>query len=401
MKILHILAQLPSKTGSGVYFTNVIKGFHNQQNACIYGCYPGFPTPDLPVSQQYPVTFPNSRCDFPLPGMSDVMPYQSTRYGDMTPQMITNWQTAFTLKIKEALTDFHPDVIFCHHLWFLTSMVCQLTSVPVYAFCHGTDIRQAKQHPDLLKYTQYLSRVQHVFALSNIERNNISKTYDIPKSKITVIGGGYDPSIFYPPEKKTAQSTINVVYAGKISGAKGVFDLAKVFTTITKDFPNAHLHLIGNASQPAQERLAPYLSNSNIKLYNVADQMQLANLYCRSDIFVLPSYFEGLGLVAIEALACNLRVVTTTIPALQEQLGPVVNDSGIISYVDLPRLVNQDVPVEADLPAFHHRLKAALEQQILAIQKGVAFPSDVHNEVSKNSWPHLIARIRQVLSQEK
>lgn len=397
MKILHVLAQLPEKTGSGVYFSNVIKGFQDDQNACIYGCYPGFAAPSLPVAKQYPVTFPNPHCDFPLPGMSDVMPYRSTRYSDMTPQMIENWRKAFTLKIQEALAEFQPDVIFCHHLWFLTSLVCQLSSVPVYAFCHGTDIRQARQHPELLEHVQHLPKLRHIFALSSTERENIINTYHIPANKITVIGGGYDPAIFYPAKRKHVQNTINVVYAGKISAAKGVFDLAQVFDTITKDFPMVHLHLIGNASPAAQKLLAPSLRNSNIELYNVVNQAQLAELYRQSYLFVLPSYFEGLGLVAIEALACKLRVVSTTIPALQEQLGMAVNKSGVISYVDLPRLVNQDVPVKADLPAFHQRLKAALEQQIIAIQEGKAFPASVYNEVTKNSWPHLINQIRRIL----
>ena len=399
MKILHVLAQLPAKTGSGVYFTNVIKGFPDEQNAYIYGCYPDFTAPSLPATRQYPVIFPNQHCDFPLPGMSDVMPYPSTRYGDMTPQMIADWQKTFAQKIKEVLAEFKPDIIFCHHLWLLASLVCQLSPVPVYTFCHGTDIRQAKQHPDLLeKYVQHFHKLQHVFALSDFECKRINATYHIPTSKITVIGGGYDPAIFYPPKEHcSAKKAINVVFAGKISAAKGVFDLAKVFTTISKDFPNACLHLVGNASSSARDRLAPYLGNPHIKLYNVADQRQLANLYRRSDIFVLPSYYEGLGLVAIEALACDLRVVSTTIPALQEQLGPKVNDSGVINYVELPRIVNQDVPVEADLPAFHKRLQSSLEQQIQAVKEHKDFPADLHTEITKNSWPHLIKKIRQVI----
>ena len=39
MKVLHVLAQLPIKTGSGVYFTNVIEGlkeYEDIEQACIY-----------------------------------------------------------------------------------------------------------------------------------------------------------------------------------------------------------------------------------------------------------------------------------------------------------------------------------------------------------------------------
>ena len=38
MKILHVIAQLPKQTGSGVYFTNVIQFMRqNHENAAIYG----------------------------------------------------------------------------------------------------------------------------------------------------------------------------------------------------------------------------------------------------------------------------------------------------------------------------------------------------------------------------
>lgn len=37
MKILHVQAQLPAKTGSGVYFSNVIKGFkYKYEQACVF-----------------------------------------------------------------------------------------------------------------------------------------------------------------------------------------------------------------------------------------------------------------------------------------------------------------------------------------------------------------------------
>lgn len=399
MKILHIQAQLPSKSGSGVYFSNVIKGLkNNHQQACIYGQFADFSYDMLPKDLQYPVTFPNDTCDFPMPGMSDVMPYKSTIYKDMTPEMVENWQNVFRKKIHQAVDEFKPDVIFCHHLWYLTSLVCQkIKDIPIYVFCHGTDIRQAMQHPDLLnKYVIDFDRLSHVFALSHPQVSQIHDIYHIPSEKITVIGGGFDPEIFYPAPKPK-KKTIDIVYAGKMSSAKGIFALAKAFDIISSDYPQVILHLIGNASAEAQKKLQPYLKNPQIKVYNVVNQRKLADTFRKSDIFVLPSYYEGLGLVAIEALACDLRVVVTTIPPLQEQLGKLVNQSGFISYVDLPRLVNQDEPVKEDLPAFYDRLETALRTQIEGVINHPQFPEDVKESILTNSWPQLINHIEQVL----
>ncbi|WP_125713876.1 glycosyltransferase family 4 protein [Agrilactobacillus yilanensis] len=400
MRILHVQAQLPAKTGSGVYFANVIKGLKTYDQACLYGSFGDFEFDLLPKDRQYAVKFPNETCEFPLPGMSDVMPYESTVYGEMTPAMIADWQFVFRQKLRQAVNQFKPDIIFCHHLWLLTALVRQeYPNLPIYAFCHGTDLRQAHQHPDLLaRYVLDLNGLTRVFALSHDQVPAIQETYHISKARITVLGGGFDPEIFYPKEKFKKES-IDIIYAGKIAEAKGIYALAEAFGQISDQFPEAQLHLIGNPAPEAHQRLTPYFKNSQIKLYNVVDQPSLATIFRQADIFTLPSYYEGLGLVNIEALACGLRVVTTEIPALKEQLGSVVNDSGVISYVSLPGLVDQDKPVKADLPAFYQRLAQALAAQIEACRQQVPFSDTVQQAVLESSWPQLIQRIEQKIIQ--
>ncbi|MGX2943539.1 glycosyltransferase family 4 protein [Enterococcus alishanensis] len=398
MKILHVQAQLPAKTGSGVYFSNLIKGLKKYDQACVYGTFGDFSYDLIPQEKQYTVKFPNQDLAFSLPGMSDIMPYESTIYGEMTEEMIAAWQKAFRKIVKQAVAEFQPDVIFCHHLWFLTSLVrAEFPELPIFAFCHGTDIRQARQHPHLLeRYVTNLDQLDRVFALSHLQIQDIQTVYQIPKDKITVLGGGFDPEIFYPIEK-THKETIDLIYAGKISAAKGTFALAQAFEKISQQHSEVHLHLIGHAAEDAQEHLAPYIGNPQLHLYNVANQKLLADEFRKGDIFVLPSFFEGLGLVAIEALACDLRVVVTEIPALQEQLGKTVNDSGIISYVPLPQMHNQDEPVAEDLPQFYQALGAALEQQILAVKENKKIPTEIATEILKSSWPQLISRVEEYL----
>ncbi len=82
------------------------------------------------------------------------------------------------------------------------------------------------------------------------------------------------------------------------------------------------------------------------------------------DIFIMPSYYEGLGLMAIESLACGLYVVATEIEALMTLLGEEIKESGIIKYVPLPRIYDVDKPVEEDLSEFKENLKEAILCQI-------------------------------------
>ncbi|MGX6978236.1 glycosyltransferase family 4 protein [Vagococcus elongatus] len=401
MKLLHIQAQLPSRTGSGVYFSNVIKGLAAEhEQACVFGCYENYEA-DLPSDvKKYPLVFPNQSCCFHLPGMSDVMPYPTTIYGEMTDEMIQNWQKTFEQVITQAYEEFQPDIIVCHHLWFLTSLVCRMfPEKNIWAFCHGTDIRQAEQHPHLLQgYVKDLDQLTGVFALSQLQLEEIERIYKIEKQKITVAGGGFDETIFYPPVEKKAKDKIQLVYAGKISKAKGIFQLVEVFDEICSVKNNISLSIIGVANEEAQTFMTPYLlKNPQLHLYNVANQVLLAEELRKGDIFILPSYFEGLGLVAIESLACGMRTVTTEIPALKAQLGETINQSGLIEYVKLPRLFNQDEPYSEDLPEFRSNLKQGIIKQIERVEKQETAAENLQQEIMKSSWRELIKGIENRL----
>ena len=54
------------------------------------------------------------------------MPYDNTLYKNMTDEMMESWQKAFREKLIQARETFKPDVVITHHLWILSSMVCDI-----------------------------------------------------------------------------------------------------------------------------------------------------------------------------------------------------------------------------------------------------------------------------------
>ena len=50
----------------------------------------------------YEVEFEGKDLDFPIVGMSDIMPYNNTLYRDMTEEMINDWQNAFREKLNKS-----------------------------------------------------------------------------------------------------------------------------------------------------------------------------------------------------------------------------------------------------------------------------------------------------------
>ena len=89
MKILHVLTQLPAKTGSGVYFTNLIDSLDNMgyENAAVFGTEKIY---DNQVTAEIlkPVYYNTEDMPFRICGMSDQMPYDSTVYSEMSEEQI-------------------------------------------------------------------------------------------------------------------------------------------------------------------------------------------------------------------------------------------------------------------------------------------------------------------------
>ena len=119
MKILSVTAQKPDSTGSGIYLTELVRGF--KKKGIIQSVIAGVTKADqvcLPEGVSfYPVYFEQGKLNFPIVGMSDEMPYPSTRYRDMTPKMEAAFKDSFLKQLDEAVRDLNPDLILCHHLY--------------------------------------------------------------------------------------------------------------------------------------------------------------------------------------------------------------------------------------------------------------------------------------------
>ena len=400
MKILHTLAQLPAETGSGVYYSNLVEGFkkYNHEQKAIFGYQDEYMWNILDRKDQYPVVFKSEELPFPIVGMSNVMPYENTLYSSMTEEMLEVYREVFRRKLEEIKKNFIPDIIFAHHLWILTSLVKEVFPyTKIIGVCHNTDLRQAKMNPHLKdKYVDRIHELDYVFSASEDQKDEIVKEYDIDRNKIIAVGGGYDHNIFYPPEKKKYADKIRLVFCGKIDPSKGIYELIEVYKSL--EMEDITLDIIGNPNEENKKKIEEYIKDdSNIRLYNVENQIALGDELRKKDIYLMPSYYEGLGLMAIESLACGLYVVTTEIPALMTFLGEEIKESGIIKYVPLPQIYDVDKPIKEDLPEFKENLKKAILIQIEKVREREEFPKEMQDKIRSFSWERLVHNMNNIL----
>lgn len=334
------------------------------------------------------------------------MPYETTKYSELNRDMINKWKDKFKEKIIKTLEEFKPDVIICHHLWMLTSLVIDIVDqvagheTKIIGVCHGTDIRQCKNNPKLKsKYVKNIHKLDMIFALSELQVPEITREYNIEEEKIVVMGGGFNQNIFYRDDNiKKNKNQIDVVFAGKIAKSKGIYQLIESFPIIRKKYKNVYLHIIGSPDEYAKNKLNEMISGKdNIKKYNVKNQVALGELFRETDIFVMPSYFEGLGLVAIESLACGMRVVSTEVEGLMSLLDKDIKNSGIIEFVKLPRLKNTDEPYEEDLEEFRTNLAIGISKQIDRHLNKDEISSEIVKKINKYSWENIVKIMDEII----
>ena len=368
MNILVVSAQKPDSTGSGVYLAETVRAFcaRGHKVAVIAGIDID-DEPILPKSTLFfPVRFCTDTLPFPVCGMSDEMPYKATRYRDMTSAMVSQFCAAFREALAEVREQFEPDVVICHHLYLATAVVVEAAfTCPVAAVCHSTDLRQMHIHDlERARIVQAMRKLDCVFALHEAQKCEIAELYGIPFSRICVVGTGYNDAVFYEGDSqyRRTDGALDVAYAGKIWRKKGVASLIRCLDMLPYPPKQFCLRLAGgynSATELAYMQELATKSRYDVEFLGKLSQESLARVYRQSHVFVLPSFFEGLPLVVIEALACGCVVVVSDLAGIRDWLNSAAPAAPVV-YVAPPRMVGVDEPLQKDLPAFEQRLASAL-----------------------------------------
>jgi starch synthase len=178
-----------------------------------------------------------------------------------------------------------------------------------------------------------------------------------PNKALALAPYGVDMEFWTPgaSDSNRRPEVLRFIYAGQISLRKGIPILLEAWEKAA--LRSAELHLVGSwylnerkrDSLPRGVTYAPPCSSESLRDH-----------YRRADVFVFPSYFEGFGLVLLEAMACGLPAISSTATAgpdvLTETAGRILPVGDLDSIVDALRWFDQN---RESLPAMG---RAAREQ---------------------------------------
>ncbi|MBD3194431.1 MAG: glycosyltransferase [Candidatus Lokiarchaeota archaeon] len=397
VKILRILCQRPFFTGSGINVVNLTKMAkqHNIKQAVIFGHPVGDPDPInklLKPTQTFPVIFSNpnepkipSELPFPVAGMSDEMPYGSTKFSSFDKEMLELYLEKFAEQIQIALKRFKPNIIHSHHLWLVTALSRVLCSkLPIVATCHNTALRQMELSPHLREFvTRPIQALDAIAVIDNTQQERVKKLYEFnndqkTKNKFFHIGQGINTNIFHAPkkpQKREPKEPITIIYVGKLSYSKGVPQLIKAFREVANESEiPLRLNVIGSGQGPQKEEILSLGEQCDADVYFLGqiEQEALAEYFRKSDLFILPSFYDGFPKVLLEALSSGCRAIITDLPGIKSTLYKTCGPNEQVKFLPMPKMKSIDEPMPEELPEYVENLKSLIMEQIEVIKKNIS-----------------------------
>jgi glycosyltransferase involved in cell wall biosynthesis len=269
-----------------------------------------------------------------------------------------------------------PDVVHLHHLSnqlaFETIMLCKTRRIPVVMTPHGpfhdpylvsdrdrpfespakyAEIirtpsqtlkalrRKFKPKRAVKNYLTHspLTLVDKLIVLSQHEREVLLKL-GVGGDKIVEIPNAIDPDWLngVPPAPKP-EGQLRVLYLGQFKYRKGFDILAKAIPQVAAKLPGVRFVFAGHSPIHADE-LLKILDEGKVRhLVDLPGQVsdaEKAALFLSSDVYVLPTRYEGFGIPLIEAMAAGCPVISTNIPVIDQIIQSEQN--GLLFEYDNP-----------------------------------------------------------------
>jgi len=241
------------------------------------------------------------------------------------------------------IEDFQPHIIQAYTATpsgYVGLLAKKRYNIPLVCSCRGGDINTSPTYNQLTyRLTKnVLSQADQVTTVSAALKS-VAETIAKPRKDIKVIYNGCDSEAFRPNEE--ARSRIRkkigitpeqkvIIFVGHLYQTKGVFELAHAFSELHSKHPDSRLIFIGkgSAGNVLTEMAARCKLHDKIYIIGQKKHNEISDWMNAADIFVLPSYSEGLPNVVLEAMSCRLPIVATRVGGTPELVAD--GQSGIL-----------------------------------------------------------------------
>lgn len=251
------------------------------------------------------------------------------------------YETILASKIVDIVKQNKLDVLHVHYaiphasaaLMAKNILEEQGIHVPIVTTLHGTDITLVGKDPTYEPVVSYsINHSDAVTAVSESLKRDTLSNFHI-QNDIHVIPNFIDFSRFTKQKKehfKKAIAPLNekiLVHTSNFRKVKRVEDVIKVFALVADKIPSKLL-LIGDGPERTHIELLCRESGVCDRITFLGKQEQIEEILSVCDLFLLTSETESFGLAALEAMACEVPVISSDTGGI-----PEVNINGVTGYM--------------------------------------------------------------------
>ena len=294
-----------------------------------------------------------------------------------------------------ASTHHLPHIIHLHG-WYGILAARDLKSEfgwPVVMTAHGIHRGQHRERRNELMATEVdpleerehlaIKTVDRIIAVSHLLRQKLLEEYELPDDFVNTIWNGLDPASLEDSTGEEIDRSILelcferlktrrlLLFVGRVVRAKGVLPLLRVFQEVLRRAGDVQLILAGEMLDPSYGELvtefvnADPLLSEHVLFTGKLSQSTLAILYQHAYLVVIPSSYEALPYVALEAMAYSKPVIASDAGGLVEVVKQ--DETGLL----VPLTKNEDDgSPEVDSAALSSALMRVLDDASLASRFG-------------------------------
>lgn len=154
----------------------------------------------------------------------------------------------------------------------------------------------------------------------------------------------------------SSEGTFTILFLSRVEVAKGIYELLDSFQQLQKRYPNLVLKIAGDGKELTNTK--QYVAQNaieNVHFLGWVSGAQKAKVLREADLYILPSYSEGMPISLLEAMASGLPVITTDVGGIKDFF-----DAGKMGFLIAPK----------DPESIQHQVERLLSQPALIDQIG-------------------------------
>lgn len=262
---------------------------------------------------------------------------------------IPHYSVAEQRNLPKVIKSLKPDLVhfthFNHPILYRGPFVVTIHDLIMHLFPSGAQRRSLIRKLAYRKVMDDTKRAKKIIVPSLSTKNDLVSMLNFPADKIVVTPEGSEGAFrtHSETEKKAIRQKLGlperyVLFVSRWEKYKGLLALVEAFERLSKNDPELALVITGKPAKqnPEVGEFIYQKQKNGLKIITpgfIADE-DLAPLYSAASVYVHPSWYEGFGIMILEAFSSGVPVVTSNSSSLPE----IVGDAGLL--VD-PRNVDE------------------------------------------------------------